>query len=134
MDFKRTKVTAPHSTGGLWRKWVLPSTTEKPSRGYSTEILAQRFLKNNGWEVLFHDVEIMHVQIDLLARDSDGVLSIIEVKKQTPFGSARVSPRQARRLLRVGQFLGEFEPVQMRVAFVQDQTVSLLPVDALTGF
>lgn len=76
----------------------------------------------------------MHVQVDLLARGPDGVLTVVEVKMQTPFGHAAVAWSQQRRLLRVGQFLAEFEPVQMRVAFVQKQTVSLLPADALTGF
>lgn len=76
----------------------------------------------------------MHVQVDILARPRDGTLTIVEVKMQTPYDHAALSRTQWRRLMNVSRFLGEFEPVQMRVAFVQNQTVRLLPCDALTAF
>ncbi len=142
MDFKLTKVTAPPNIAERWRKWVRACTTEKPSAEFSlrkqkssaAELFVADFLKRSGWQVLEHDVEVHHIQVDLLVRSPDGVLTIVEVKMQNAFGVAHVTPAQGRRLARVAQFLAEFEPVQMRVAFVEKQRVSLLPVDGLTGF
>lgn len=79
-----------------------------------------------------HDLRCVRVQVDVLARDPRGLLTIVEVKSQTASGMAHLSRAQARRLERVSRAFAEFEPVQILLAFVSDGKVLLLPVDGLT--
>lgn len=93
-----------------------------------------QFLEKRGWRDLRHDVRLFHVQVDILARSPLGVLSVIEVKMRTSSRVARLTARQALRLMRVTEALSLREPVELWLAFVEGKKVRLLPVDALTEF
>ena len=88
-------------------------------------------MANRGWKFLFHNVEVRGVQVDLLMRTPDGLLTLIEVK--TGGEAARLAWSQRRRLLRVTTFLAQFEPVELQLALVSRGNLRLVPVDALTG-
>jgi hypothetical protein len=87
-------------------------------------------LSAHRWRILAHDVRLAGVQVDLLARDPRGVLTIIEVKSQSRL--AHLSRGQWRRLMRVGVVLSGYEPVQLRLLIAGLHEMRLLPVDALT--
>lgn len=72
--------------------------------------------------------------MDLLARSPAGVVTIIEVKTaRADHDLAHLPSRQARRLMRVAAYLAQRGPVQMLVAFAEEDRVRLVPVDGLTG-
>lgn len=71
------------------------------------------------------------VQVDLIMRTPDRLLTLVEVKSGSEL--ARLSPSQRRRLLRVTTFLAQFEAVELQIAFVNREKLQLVPVDALTG-
>lgn len=73
----------------------------------------------------------MHVQVDLLARDPLGVLTVVEVKYEGLY-QAILSKAQRRRLFRVCAILAQFEPVHLVFARVRPEGVILTPVDGLT--
>lgn len=81
-------------------------------------------LRLQGWTILYHNVKIWRTQVDIVARMPCGVLTLVEVKSQMPWNPGR----QLFRLNNVCTFLAEFEPVELRLAFVQDRRVTLLPV------
>jgi hypothetical protein len=58
-------------------------------------------------------VRIAHVEVDFLARDSFGLLHIIEVKSEGAIVRGILSTRQRDRLARVASVIAEKEPVQM---------------------
>jgi hypothetical protein len=82
------------------------------------------------WRILAHDIRISGVQVDLLTRDPQGVLTIIEVKSQSRL--AHLSQSQLRRLMRVGMVLSSYEAVQLRLLIAGANEMRVLPVDALT--
>ncbi len=141
MALTSTKATAPLNIDAPWSKWVRASTTEKPSAAFSprtyrartSELRTARYLQKLGWSLLAHDVRIFHIQVDLLMRQPSGLLTLIEVKTQTPSGVAHLNQKQFKRLMRVASFLAEFEPVEMRMAYVYEREIEILPVDGLTG-
>ena len=79
-------------------------------------------------------MRLTHVQVDILARTPDGLLTIIEVKLQSRRNLARLPRAQLERLLRVADGLACLEPVELKLALVEGNKVRLLPVDALTDF
>jgi len=81
-------------------------------------------LRSRGWLVLYHDVKVWRTQVDIVARAPDGVLTLIEVKSRLPWNPGR----QFFRLNKVCTFLAEFEPVEMRLAFVHAQGITILPL------
>lgn len=91
---------------------------------------AARILESRGWRILHHDVRVAGVQVDLLARDPKGLLTIVEVKSQSFL--SHINWRQKRRLLNAGQVLAGVESVQLVLALVSGDDVLVLPVDALT--
>ena len=93
---------------------------------------ARDFLVAEGWSFLAADLECMHVQVDLLFRSPEGILSVVEVKSVRLEGGARVSRKQWLRLFRVATVLAEVEPVQMILAGVRGSQVRITPVDGLT--
>jgi Holliday junction resolvase-like predicted endonuclease len=97
------------------------------------ELRAERALVSLGWIALYHNIEILGVQVDLLMRSPSGVLSVVEVKTQGRFGMAHLSPAQRRRLFRVVALLSGWEPVELQLALVSGAKVLVLPVDGLTG-
>jgi hypothetical protein len=98
--------------------------------GWDSELRAARWLFARRWRILAHDIRISGIQIDLLTRDPQGVLTIIEVKSQSRL--AHLSQSQLRRLMRVGVVLSGYEPVQLRLLIAGVNEMHLLPVDALT--
>jgi Holliday junction resolvase-like predicted endonuclease len=86
-----------------------------------------------GWRALYHDVEILGVQVDLLMKNPAGVLTLIEVKGNGYGRLAHISYRQMQRLIRTVEFLAQFEAVEMRLALVEGIKIAVLPVDALTA-
>jgi Holliday junction resolvase-like predicted endonuclease len=86
------------------------------------------FLANQGWRILFHDCECAHVQIDVIARDPNGILTIVEVKSQTTSGMAYLPRRQQRRLERAASVLAQWEPIEIVLALVEDDKIVLVPV------
>lgn len=107
---------------------ILTESTLRPSS--RTELRVCLELEKRGWKILAHDVEIAHVQIDILARNPQGVLTIVEVKSQSHM--AHISRGQYLRLRRVGAYLSGYEPVQMELALMSLRELTLLPVDGLT--
>jgi hypothetical protein len=67
----------------------------------------------------------------LLTRDPSGTLCLIEVKSDSHL--AHLSGRQKARLLRVANFLAQWEAVELFLAVADGVTVELIPVDALTA-
>lgn len=108
------------------------SSAKLPLKKFSkSEIRVSEYLVSRGWKLLFHDVEILGVQIDLLMRAPEGTLTILEVKSGSAL--ARLAPAQKRRLIRISNFLAQWEPVDLQLAFVSRLNLRLLPVDpALT--
>ena len=82
--------------------------------------------------MLAHNCETAHVQVDILARDPSGVLSVVEVKSKSQL--AHISFGQRRRLFRAASVLSGFEPVQLVLALYRDGGLELLPVDGLTDY
>ncbi len=70
--------------------------------------------------------------MDLLARDIEGILSVIEVKGDSGGGSTGLSFSQLRRLQRVCQILSQYEPVQLLLAFAAGSEIWVSEVDGLT--
>ncbi|NJL25559.1 MAG: YraN family protein [Calothrix sp. SM1_5_4] len=88
-------------------------------------------LRELGWRVLYHDVRIAQVQVDILARTPRGLLCLVEVKARSEL--SHLSLAQERRLRRIGGILAQFEPVEIWLASVsRDHKVALIPVDGLT--
>lgn len=91
--------------------------------------MAAEQLRARGWQLLFHDVEISGVQIDLIMRAPSGVLALVEVKSQGYARIAHLPFKQKLRLLRVATFLAGFEPVEVYLALMTGAQLTLLPVD-----
>ena len=99
---------------------------------YKIESEVERQLQADGWQPLFHDVQILGVQLDLIIRDPQGQLVLIEVKTQSSSGLARLTRRQSQRLFRICLFLAQWEPISLSLALVEGTRIRLLPVDSLT--
>ncbi|MGE4133935.1 MAG: YraN family protein [Bdellovibrionales bacterium] len=93
---------------------------------------AIEYLQNQNWRILFHDVKIFGIQIDILARDTSGVLHLLEVKSEAAGDLGGVGFRQLARLCRVAGFLSEFEPCVLQIVLVEPGRFEFLPVDGLT--
>lgn len=107
-------------------------STKSPKKFQRIELQVRQELERLGWRCLFHDVQVVRVQIDLIARNPQGLLTLIEVKTQGSAQMAQISFKQMQRLLRTCTFLAQWEPLELRLALVQGTNVRLLPVDALT--
>jgi Holliday junction resolvase-like predicted endonuclease len=139
MASKFTKDMPHANIATLFRGWVRVATTDATSTAsnslrkktsFQTERRACFELEKRGWTILGHDVHVAHVQVDILARDPSGLLSIIEVKSQSRM--AHLSRSQRTRLLRACSVLAEFERVQLVLALMSLRDLVLLPVDGLT--
>ena len=76
------------------------------------------------------DLKIARVQVDILARDPQGLLTIVEVKSQSHL--AHLPRSQFLRLKRASLVLAGYEPVQMRLILAGLKEFIVLPVDSLT--
>lgn len=94
------------------------------------ELEAGKRLEELGWNILRHNIRVGGVQIDLLGRDPQGILTIIEVKSMSLLSG--ISWKQKKRLLRASLILGELEPVQFVLVQISQDTMQVLPVDGLT--
>lgn len=111
-------------------------------RAQAAEQFVKTRLQEKSWRVLEQNVECAHVQVDLLARDPRGILTVVEVKCDSVvwgFGTGKKEYREAimtrsqlKRLKRVCAILAQFEPVQLLFARVRGRQVIWLPVDGLT--
>ena len=91
------------------------------------------YLSRLGWQLLFHDCEICGVQIDLIMRNPNGLLVLVEVKSQSRGRLAHISWTQMRRLFRAANLLSGYEPIELQLALIEGAKITLLPVDALTA-
>jgi Holliday junction resolvase-like predicted endonuclease len=107
---------------------------EVPSKASRSEQLVAAWLKRQHWTEIYPDLKCANVQVDLVARSPEGVLTVVEVKTQSAWQVARLSRQQALRLFRVAQVLAQEEPTQVCVAFVENGEIELVEVDALTDF
>ena len=133
MASKFTKATPRKSIAQLLRSTDhanIIDAASTASTGWNSELRAARWLSTRAWRILAHDVRISGIQVDLLARDPKGVLTIIEVKSRSRL--AHLSRCQLQRLMRVGVVLSGYEPVQLRLLIAGGHEMSVLPVDALT--
>ncbi|MBX3022514.1 MAG: YraN family protein [Bdellovibrionales bacterium] len=89
------------------------------------------YLQQQGWSEILHDVTCARVQLDIVARSPRGILTIVEVKMQSPRAIAFLSRTQNQRLLRAASVLAQCEPVQLVLALVESSRLRLLPVDAI---
>lgn len=105
------------------------SPASSRAKNFEREIAAR--LERAGWSVVYHNISVARVQIDLLARSPQGVLTLVEVKM--PSVLRRLSVRQRQRLMRAAAVLAEFEPVEMCLASVRGGELELIPVDGLTA-
>jgi Holliday junction resolvase-like predicted endonuclease len=99
-----------------------------------SEHQVQRWLVSQGWTALYHNASVFGVQIDLLCRSPEGVLTVVEVKQQTAQRLARISGPQRQRLLRICTFFSQWEQVEVKLALVEGAKVRVLPLDALTAW
>lgn len=135
MSSKFTKATEPPGTLPRWWSMVRAVNTDSASAAYSLqkstvlEIAVCERLKSSQWKILCHNVSVMHVQVDILARSPSGLLNLIEVKSNTDV--LHLSWSQRRRLFRAAAFLSSFEPVELQVAVIRRGHVTLLPVDGV---
>lgn len=134
-----TKVMERLSIAEPWRNSVHVLSTDEASAASARTKKALRserqvceYLSALGWKVLYHNVQCLGVQVDILARTPKGLLTLVEVKSQSLSGHAHLPLRQHQRLQRVSEHLAEFEPVQLQVAYVEGPRVRLVPVDGLT--
>ena len=132
MVSRSIKATPPNFIARGFKNLVRANTIAEPlpeSAKFELEIAAR--LNALGWRILYHNVSIVGVQVDLLARaPRSGVLRIIEVKSPSPM--MRLSPRQKRRLFRASVALAEIEPVELVLITLWRREVLVLPVDGLT--
>src|SRR4051812_44207863 len=105
MDSKFTKDMAPPTTATCWRLWVRANSTaaisadaatKKKKKSWSFEARVGEALRRQGWQLLFHDVLLLGVQIDLLMKNPGGLLTLIEVKSQNRGSMAHLPWRQRR--------------------------------------
>src|ERR1035437_3377601 len=141
MASKFIKAMAPPITATCWRRWVHVNSTAAtsvasslkttPKKSLLCECRVEKYLIRQGWAALFHDIQIMGVQVDLLMRNPQGVLTLLEVKTQSEGRLAHLSGRQRQRLFRTSAFLAEWGPVDMRLVLVEGRQFTALPVAAL---
>jgi Holliday junction resolvase-like predicted endonuclease len=80
-------------------------------------------LKKN-WSIEAHRKKIAHVEIDFLARDSRGMLHIVEVKSAGAWDVGVLSENQQRRLFNVAEILSLREPIGLLVLVVEEECVT----------
>lgn len=83
--------------------------------GFKTECEAVDHLRNKGWKVARQDLRILGVQVDILARNLQGELVLVEVKSMRAFDFDVISHQQLRRLQKVQEYLCEREPTHLLV-------------------
>lgn len=71
------------------------------------------------------------MQLDIIARSPQGVLTILEVKTQSRFGHAHLPGPQRARLFRAAACLAQCEPIEVRLVLAGSSDIHLLPVDAI---
>ena len=88
------------------------------------------WLGRHGWSEIHHNLICFHVQLDIIARSPAGVLTILEVKMQSPLRLAHVPFKQKERLFRAAEVLAQSEPVQIKLVLIEPSHVQILPVEA----
>ncbi len=91
-------------------------------RGLTCELLVKRECEKRGLRVLFHRHRTPFGEVDLIARDPNGRIRLIEVKSlsQQDWSTFRISYRQQRRLRNVLSYLSHCwnQPMTFDLAFV----------------
>ena len=64
------------------------SPTRRVLIGRDAEALAARSLASSGWVILSRNVRLGRLEVDLLARDPDGALVAVEVRRRARVGAA----------------------------------------------
>ncbi len=123
MDLRNTKATGPQPTSRPCVPLAIPNIIEPrfaaSFRGQESEQIAQRHLLSAGWEIVATNKKISHVQVDILARDSQGLLHIVEVKSAGSLERGLLSRRQRHRLESALLSLAQIEPVELLVIVVE---------------
>ncbi len=93
------------------------STSAKRIKGEQAEEFAVHFLVSLGWSILACRLDIVGVEVDILARSPEGIASIVEVKSaRVEFSNQALHWRQKQRLFRAAKAIdGE---VQVLLALV----------------
>lgn len=99
---------------------------------FEEEVRVARFLNRHQYLILAHNVRILKVQVDLLVRDPEKILTLIEVKSGPMAFERGLMRSQKSRLMRVANFLSQFEKVQIQLALVNKEAIDLMEVDGLT--
>lgn len=68
--------------------------------GREAEALAARSLARNGWVILSQNLRLGRLEVDLLARDPDGSLVAVEVRRRACVGAAAPAELLGERKLR----------------------------------
>jgi len=84
-------------------------------------------LIKKGWSIEAHRIQIARVEVDFLARDSFGLLHIVEVKSEGAATRGILSARQKQRLAVVASVIAQTEPV-MLIALVVSNSGEILAV------
>lgn len=89
--------------------------------GKAAEDLVARGFGSFGFQVLSRNMKVLGVEVDLIVKDIESRISIVEVKSLSSdlFSSNRVSKKQKKRLVRAAQALSDsyHAPVDLKFAF-----------------
>ncbi|MCE3010159.1 MAG: YraN family protein [Proteobacteria bacterium] len=90
------------------------------SRGREEEAFALRYLVSRGYQWIAQNKKYFGIEVDLILRDPDGSLVLVEVKSMPieNFESHRLSKFQRARYQKVISYLSEVEPTFGLLVFV----------------
>ena len=111
------------------------------SIGLAAEGYVAASLAGRGWTILARNLRTPYAEVDLLARDAQGVLVLVEVKARHPLsfltGEDHLSPRQRLRLESALLWLASRNPaprgLRLDLAVVQQSGGQVLDWELLEG-
>jgi Holliday junction resolvase-like predicted endonuclease len=104
---------------------TIASVSTASSPGTISELQAQKYLRDSGWNILATNIEICGIQTDIIARDQQRLLHVIEVKSQGSMERGFLSWKQRARLQRVVEVLSQKEPATLALLVVDGPKVWL---------
>lgn len=90
-----------------------------PRPGAQTEARAAQYLVSQGWLIEASNLSVNGVQIDLIARDPQGLRVIVEVKSGASVHYGILSQKQKKRLRVVQLRLAHDEPTRL-IALIEE--------------
>ena len=91
------------------------SPTRRALIGCAAEALAARSLAGCGWVILARNLRLGQLEIDLLARDPNGELVAVEVRRRTSVGAASPSELLGVRKMRALRRQRAYVPAGCRI-------------------